>query len=297
MLFKDLNVNFNSVSIPESVGEVIKDQVYGNEKWQRFDLYLPKKRKGPTPVLLDLQGGGLVRGTKSTEKLEPNLRLTQEGFAVVSMNYELISEENYAFPNQVAEVRAVLIQLSKKAEAWGLNPDAFYLAGESSGAQLAMLTTASVTAGVKLGHVEGLADDLADMPIIQKVIASYGPYEFDRFSEQFKELGVQPKYAESGAPYSFEGLAIAGHRVDENPIAISQGNPANYFTTEMPEIFAMAGSADQVVPELQSKEMVKRFNKMVGKTAKTYWLPGGHHGVHDFDTDEVYRLKVDFLKS
>ncbi|MFC4761278.1 alpha/beta hydrolase [Fructobacillus durionis] len=296
MLFKDLNINFEPVTVPESVRKVVKDQAYGKKEWEQYDLYLPKNKTEKIPLLLDLQGGGLVRGKKSTNKLDPNLRLTTEGFAIASMNYELISEENYAFPNQIAEVRAVLIQLKKRADEWGLDTDSFYLAGESSGAQLAMLTAASVTAGVKIGRVPHLDDKLTDMPTIQKVIASYGPYEFDQFAEQFDELKVSPKYPESGNPISFEGLAIADHQVNENPIAISQGNPANYFTSKMPEIFAMAGSADQVVPELQSKEMVKRFNKMVGKEAKTYWKVGAHHGIQDFDNDEVYQMKVDFLK-
>lgn len=296
MLFKDLEVSFEAAKVPDSVEEVVRDQQYGPQKWERYDLYLPKSKEKLKPLLLDLQGGGLVRGAKSTEKLEPNLRLTADGFAVASMNYELISERNYSFPNQVAEVRAVLIQLKKRAQEFGLDTQRFYLTGESSGAQLALLTVASATAGVKVGRKKGLDDSLVDMPSIQKVIAAYGPYEFDVFDEQFKRLHVQKKYSESGEANSFEGMAVAGHQVTDNPIAVSQANPANYFTKAMPPIFAMAGSADQVVPELQSKEMVERYEKMSGKQAVTYWLPGGHHGILDFDTDDVYQMKKEFLK-
>lgn len=296
MLFKDLNIEFNQAKVPDSVQKVIRNQKYGPKSWELFDLYLPKSKERVKPLILDLQGGGLVRGEKSTEKLEPNLKLTGEGYAVASMNYELISEKNYVFPNQVAEIRAVLIQLKDRAKEFGLDTERFFLTGESSGAQLALLTVASVTAGVKIGRIPGVNDDLSKMPTIQGVIASYGPYEFDRFSDQFTKLRVVKKYPESGMPNSFEGMALAGHSVLDNPIAVSQGNPANYFTHKMPPLSAMAGSADQVVPELQSKEMVERYERLVGKEATTYWLKDAHHGIKDFDTDSVLQQKIDFLK-
>lgn len=295
MLFKDLDISFNDVFVSEAVAKTIKNQPYGPEKWELFDLYLPKGG-GKYPLVLDLQGGGLVRGEKSTDKLGPNMKLVEEGFAIASMNYALISDSNYAFPKQVAEVRAVLVQLKERAEEFGLDVDGFYLTGESSGAQLAMLTTASVTAGVKLGYEKGLKDELEDLPEIQKVIASYGPYEFDQFKNQFNERGIEPKYAESGSPKSFEGLAVGGLRVIESPIQIAQGNPANYFTEKMPPIFAMAGTADQVVPFEQSVQMVKRYEKMTGKKAMTHWIEGAHHGIKDFDTEEIKKEKLAFLR-
>ncbi|MCO0832138.1 alpha/beta hydrolase [Fructobacillus sp. W13] len=296
MLFKDLDITFDDVFVSEAVSKSIKNQTYGPEKWQMFDLYLPKGVERHA-LILDLQGGGLVRGSKSTNKLRPNMKLVEEGFAVASMNYALISDANYAFPKQVAEVRAVLIQLKERAEEFGLDVDRFYLSGESSGAQLALLTVASATAGVKLGYEKGLKDDLEEMPVIQKVIASYGPYEFDQFEKQFNKAGVEPKYAESGSPKSFEGLAVGGLKVSEAPIQIAQGNPANYFTEKMPELFAMAGTADQVVPFEQSVEMVQRYEKMTGKKAMTHWIEGGHHGIKDFDTEEIKKEKLGFLRN
>nr|WP_238480088.1 alpha/beta hydrolase [Fructobacillus papyriferae] len=297
MLFKDQKISFSDVVVPDSVGRVSLDQTYGPKDWQRYDVYLPIKNKEKCPVVLDLQGGGLVRGRKSSEKLAPNLKLTAAGLAVVSMNYALISDRDYAFPKQVAEVRAVLGQLKKRSDEFGIDENKIYLAGESSGAQLALLTVGSISAGVKVGHEFGLKDELEAMPKIKKVLAAYGPYEFDVFKEQFAELGVQPKYSESGSKNSFEGLALAGHQVNENPIAVSQGNPANYFTPAMPDLFAMAGSADQVVPELQSMEMVDRYEKLTGKKALTYWLDGAHHGIKDFDTKQVYQMKCAFFKA
>ncbi|MBS9336870.1 alpha/beta hydrolase [Fructobacillus parabroussonetiae] len=297
MLFKDQKVTFAGVFVLESVGKILKDRPYGPRNFEKYDLYFPKKQTDKMPILLDLQGGGLVRGRKSSEKLSPMLRLTEQGIAITTMNYCLISEKDYAFPKQVAEVRAVLIDLKKHAQEWGLDLNRIYLTGESSGAQLAVLTAATVSAGVKLGYADGLEDDVGQVPTIQKVIASYGPYEFDQFKEEFQQAGIQPKYKESGEPNSFEGLALGGHQVTENPIGVSQGNPANYFTKEMPALFAMAGTADQVVPFQQSVEMVKRYEALTGKQAKTYWLTGGHHGIADFDNEQVDQMKIAFLKA
>ncbi|MBS9338714.1 alpha/beta hydrolase [Fructobacillus sp. M2-14] len=139
MLFKDLKMTFDAVKVPEDVEKKVANLSYGPNEWELYDLYVPKG-DGKHPLILDLQGGGLVRGEKSTNKLQPNMKLVTEGFALASMNYALISDSNYAFPKQVAEVRAVLIQLKKRANEFGLDVNRFYLTGESSGAQLAMLT-------------------------------------------------------------------------------------------------------------------------------------------------------------
>ncbi|CAK1249887.1 alpha/beta hydrolase [Fructobacillus cardui] len=294
MLFKDAQVTIDPVEIPDYVDRVIKNQKYGSEDYQLFDLYLPAG-DGLHPIILDLQGGGLVRGMKSSFKLGPSLKFVKEGYAVISMNYALISTKSFSFPKQVAEIRAVLAKAKKDAEKYQLEANSVDLIGESSGAQLAMLTASSVTAKVKLGRIAA-PDDLTDLPEIKHVIANYGPYEFDQFARQFQEEGIQPKYAESGQAISFEGLALAGLAVDGNPIGVSQANPANYFTKKTPAVLAYAGSADQVVPHQQSLDLIARYQKMTGKKAICHIISGGHHGIFDYDTPTIYQEKMAFLK-
>ncbi|MDF7637551.1 alpha/beta fold hydrolase [Leuconostocaceae bacterium ESL0958] len=293
MLFKDAQVTIEAATIPDTVAERVLDQPYGPANHQRYDLYLPAGA-GPFPVILDLQGGGLLRGVKSSFKLNPSLKLVADGYAIVSMNYQLVRSDDYSFPNQIAEIRAVLANLKSRAGELKVDMEDVTLSGESSGAQLVMLAAASITAGVRLGHIA--ADDaLASLPTIRRVIANYGPYEFDRFANQFAANGIQPKYAESGQAISFEGLALAGQAVNADPVGVSFANPANYLTPAMPPVFLLAGSADQVVPVQQSEDMAARYQRLVGRPAKQYWLAGGHHGIFDFDNDEVLTEKKAFL--
>ncbi|GAO99137.1 alpha/beta hydrolase [Fructobacillus ficulneus] len=295
MLFKDAKVEFENVVVPDTVEKQLVDLQYGQEDYQKYDLYLPKKQSS-LPIILDLQGGGLIRGRKSTSKLGPSLKFTAAGYAVASMNYSLISEWSFSFPKQVAEIRLVLAALKKQAEEHHLDDTKVILVGESSGAQLALLTAATLSAGVKLGRLKQVEPELKTLPNVAKVIANYGPYEFDRFAAQFKSDNLEPKYQESGKQNSFEGLALGGLAVNENPIGVSQANPANYFTKAMPPILAYAGTADVVVPHEQSQEMIERYREMTGNSATLRLIDGGHHGITDYDTPKIYQEKLTFLE-
>lgn len=128
MLFKDAKITIEPVEVPDYVGQTIKNIQYGPEEWQLLDLYLPKTEKA-VPLLLDLQGGGLVRGEKSSFKLGPSLKLVKDGYAVASMNYSLISSRSFSFPKQIAEMRAAIKLLNQSADKYHLIADKIDLAG------------------------------------------------------------------------------------------------------------------------------------------------------------------------
>ncbi|WP_246163827.1 alpha/beta hydrolase [Weissella coleopterorum] len=173
----------------------------------QLDIYLPNHGTGPFPVIIDIYGGGLWRGQKSSIKMKPALQFLAAGFAVVSLDYSLLWQA--AFPTQIYEVKAALRWLHAQGSRYQLNLANAILMGESSGAQLAVL--AGLTANTPYFKQARFGDFEDESETVQGIIAMYGPYRVDQFTSQFKATGIQPKYAETGTAESFEGQLL-GHR-------------------------------------------------------------------------------------
>lgn len=264
------------------------DVAYANGDRDKLDIYLPAGT-GPFPVIVDVYGGGLYFGEKSSHKLQPSLQLLSHGYAVVSVNYSL--DWQSPFPNQIAELQTAVNFLADHAAEFDLDMTDTTLIGESSGAQLAVLATAVWSVGQTLG-----AGAPARIPAIQRVMGFYGPYQVDAFSAQFGQLGITPKFAETGAADSFEGVMLGGRPADL-PDKVALANPATYFTAKMPPLLLMAGTADAVVPYLQSVQLAADYKRLVSPDKLvTQWVTWAQHGPADFMSDDILATKLAFLK-
>ncbi|MCC7669183.1 esterase [Leuconostoc pseudomesenteroides] len=293
MLFKDKIYQYVPAKVPDNV-TIFRDVDYASGARHQLDIYRPKTQH-TVGVIVDIYGGGLLRGEKSSYKLQPSLRFLADHYAVVSPNYSLNTVHTNHFPNQIAEIRAVLSFLVAHAETYGLNMTDVVLIGESSGAQLAVLTAASISGGVMLGEKPAGAA-FGELPQISHVIGLYGPYQVDQFVPQFKKLGISPKFSETGSKLSFEGIMLNNQRPADVPELVAQANPATYFSQKMPSLYLLAGTADDVVPYLQSVKLAQEYGDIVGQSAKTTWVSGAHHGPSDFDTDNIYQQKLAFIR-
>ena len=292
MQFKDKPYHFIPATIPEAAQTIIRDVDYGPDSHQHLDIYLPTNQQA-SPVILDLYGGGLLRGQKSSFKLNPSLRFLADGFAVVSMAYRLNTPRHNQFPAQLADISAALHFLAQQASAYHLDMTHITQIGESSGAQLAVLAAASFSAGVPLGPLS--PTDLATLPPIQRVIGLYGPYQVDQMGPQFQQLGITPQFPETGTADAFEGIMLDHHAPATVPKRVQQANPATYLTPQMPPLFLIAGTKDPVVPYLQSVTLAQQYQIATQRPAKTLWVPGGVHGPADYDTDAIYQEKYLFI--
>ena len=103
-----------------------------------LDLY--RSRRDPAcgelrPVLVHLHGGALVRGRKNREGLPLIYRLASHGWVCISANYRL--RPHAQWPDHVVDVKKVIAWIRSHGPEFGADPDRIFLAGGSSGAQLA----------------------------------------------------------------------------------------------------------------------------------------------------------------
>jgi len=117
---------------------IYRDVIYGktHPDVQRLDAYLVKSAK-PTPVLIEIHGGGWRAGSKSQFVYQGDLikAVLDAGISLVSIDYRLTPE--HTFPAQMEDaVRAVQFVRSQ-AKDWNIDPNRIAAMGGSAGAHLA----------------------------------------------------------------------------------------------------------------------------------------------------------------
>lgn len=289
MLFIEKSYQFEPVDVGPNV-TVHQDVPYMAGDRHTLDIYTPTGvTQKARPVIIDIYGGGLYFGKKSSRKLQNSLAFIAADYVVISPDYSLIWQA--PFPTQIYEIKAVIRWVRQHASKLGINPEQIILSGESSGAHLAVLTAVTASKGEMSNVLFGLYPD--EMETVAAVIASYGPYEFDTLAPQFKVLGITPKYQETGKANSFEGQLFGQQAPRTRPDLVLKYNPTTYFNSQMPPMLVLAGTADAVVPILQSQNLVVAASKYLASDQLAWhWVKDGNHGPADFAAEAIYQIKL-----
>ncbi len=139
------------------------DQVYAQygTRCLKLDLYRPAGAR--LPVVVFVHGGGWKSGYRA-EFVPMALRLTEHGYAAVTVSYRLSGEARY--PAAVQDVQDAVRWVRAHAAEFGLDANRIALAGGSAGGQIAAL--AGVTAGddVKaIVNIDGLSDFTTELAL------------------------------------------------------------------------------------------------------------------------------------
>ena len=260
-----------------------------------LDLYLPNEGNGPFPVIVDIYGGGWFFGNKSSHKLEPALNLLKRGFAVVSINYSLSSQER--FPVPVYETKAAIRYVRANAARYQLDPDRIALLGESAGAHMA--TYCAVTAACRTMQGEGWPNpEVSDQ--VQAVIALYCPTNIalsgEMFAAQKSLTGFDSTVQEYGEADSPEGTYLGGTPKEKAEL-FATANPENYLNPACPPHLFLHGSQDQVVPIVGTMTYAAMMMHQIGEeNVRFQVVEGGHHNIADFEQEWIYDLEAAFLR-
>ena len=130
------------IRIPDDIERKV-NMAYGKHgKWNRLDVYYPKKIDKPLPAIINIHGGGYVYGTKDIYKYYC-MDLARRGFAVVNFNYRLAPR--IKFPVPVIETNEVMKWVCSNAAAYFIDLENIFITGDSAGAQIASQYSAIVT--------------------------------------------------------------------------------------------------------------------------------------------------------
>ncbi|MGN0852833.1 MAG: glycoside hydrolase family 99-like domain-containing protein [Kiritimatiellia bacterium] len=139
------------------------DVPYGAHDKQKVDVFLPKNRPAPYPVLVYIHGGGWSGGAMEDHILGSSIRgLLAKGVAVAALGYRYVQEVP---PETRPRVQGCLDDCAKAlalvrahARTWGIDASRMALAGGSAGACTALYL------GLRENNVDGIAAVAAIIP-------------------------------------------------------------------------------------------------------------------------------------
>ena len=254
----------------------------------QLDVWVPASTAAP-PLVVWIHGGGWMFGDRRylPETLRPNQLfedLVAAGLAVATIDYRHALEAH--FPAPLHDAKAAIRYLRAHADVLGIDTTKIGVWGESAGGHLAALV------GLTGNHpeLEGAIGVLHQSSAVDAVVDWYG----------VADLALQPREGRSPEIMAKlppemltppEELLAGGN--DEHKLAVA--SPTSYVTPAAPPFLLIHGTADAVVPYVQSEVLTKALRD-VGASAELLPIEGADHifrGYHDVDS--VVRTSVDYL--
>ncbi|GAB78410.1 Acetyl esterase/lipase [Austwickia chelonae] len=296
----------------------VADRPYAGDRdpAHRLDLYLPRERSGPFPLVIFVHGGAWSFGDKAMP-LRSNygrLRslLADHGYAVASVRYRFVDKA--AFPAQLHDVKAAVRYLRGHAAELDLDPRRFAVAGDSAGGHLADLVglvpdhrpapTPTDDPGTDPDgnderparpvepDLEGELGDTTVSSAVQAVISYYGVSDLVGLFDDRDHAGCRSR---SRGEKTAEGKLVRGDpEHGEGRIAATAASPLTYATrTRVPMLF-LHGTRDCIVPHAQSQRIYDAV-RAHGSPTELVLVPGGHSAPRFYEEPEIQSKVVEFL--
>lgn len=257
------DANYKLVQFPEGYTSQI-DVVYTTVgTWNgRMDLYTNPKSDAPTPVVINIHGGGWNHGVKESQTGYGSF--FKNGYAVANVEYRLVDVAKA--PGAIEDVRCALIYLYTHAKALNIDTNKIVVMGGSSGGHLALM------AGL-------LANDK----------------RFDTncdYGEEIKVAAIIDKYGVTDLEPLSAWKSAKNWLGDQynNPKFVKSVSPLNYVTKNSPPVYIVHGNSDPIVPYAQSVVLYEKL-KSFGVKTKMLTIEGGVHG--KFSKEENSLLSKD----
>lgn len=289
LLLAAITILINSVGNAQTKDSIVKkpvaipknyvaqlDVVYTKVKdWEgKSDLYLALNETSPTPVLINIHGGGWKSGSKETQGgFSPFFKA---GFAVANMEYRM---SDYAkAPAAIEDTRCMLVYLIQNAKKLNIDPNKIIIMGGSAGGHLALM------GGLLANDHRFDTNCLGTENIkVAAIIDKYGIMDVWDWT-------YGPDHKSSSPAYWLGENA-------KNEAFVKSVSPISYVTKKSPPIFIVHGDADPTVPYHQSVDLYKKLQEL-GVKSEFFTVPGGLHGKFDKDKNaEIAEAILRFIGS
>ncbi|MCU7613024.1 alpha/beta hydrolase [Chryseobacterium sp. GMJ5] len=278
-----------------AVSENITYKKDGTGKDLLLDIYKPKN---PTdkkiPVVIFLHGGAWALGDKiitPDNYIEQTiLKLTEKNYAVLSVNYRLVSEDVH-FPGPVEDSKDAVRWVRKNAEKYGFDPENIGFWGVSAGAHLSLLSAYTPD-----NEFVGDPDLAKYSGKVNYVVDNFGPTDINKLLHTRapkpllyivgliaeKIIDIRSKIAKGITGYDINTDRKKVIEFSENI------SPINYTQNTVPTLI-LHGNKDKVAPLKHSKRLVKMLKK--ANTENTLIVV--EKGDHGFKTiDKAYQNEL-----
>ncbi|MBS1741796.1 MAG: alpha/beta hydrolase [Bacteroidetes bacterium] len=239
-----------------------------------IDIYLPPRTDKPTPIIINIHGGGWNHGAKESQiDFETYFNA---GFAVANIEYR-VSKQATA-PAAIQDSRSALFYLIKNARELNIDTNKIVVMGSSAGAHLALM--------VGLLENDHIFDGENNVINHCKVAAIIDKYGITDVWDWAYGTNIQSKSATTWLGTKKTDIAFAK--------AVS---PVSNLKKSSPPIFIVHGDSDPVVPYRHSIDL---HNKLLQLGVKNEFLvvKGGQHGNFEKNKNaEINEAIIKFLMS
>lgn len=240
-----------------------------------LDIYSPAVVDPQAPTVIWVHGGGFVSGRRSdlTNYLKV---LAGRGFVTVNVDYTTAPTATY--PTPVAQLARALAFVDRESTRLGVNRNAFVLAGDSAGAQIAAQAANIITAP-RYAKAVDIAAPIESRQLVGTLLYC-GVYDVGRLGEG---KGPLLNWFVRTATWAY-----SGERDWREVPGFERMSVVHHVTAAFPSTFISAGNADPLEP--QSRELDMALRK-VGVSVRNLFYPStyearlGHE--YQFDLDQA----------
>ncbi|MDP3069424.1 MAG: alpha/beta hydrolase [Opitutaceae bacterium] len=283
----------------ETGGERKLETVYKTtpEGVLHLDLYYPTPQPaGTCPVIIYTHGGGWAAGSKlgagSGSFAVVFKKLLEQGFAVASVEYRLYKPNNeVAMRDCVIDAKDAVRYLARNSAALRLDPNRFFIFGDSAGGQIAQL--------LLLSSPESLAGAPELAGAAYRIVAGvswYGPCDFEK-TDLFN-------YDDRADFRDRFGARILRTDADakEKLARYREMSPINYLSSRSAPLLMIQGDQDTTIPVKHAHYMKEKavatrapVEIVIVKNAGHNWRQVGAPITPTLD--EIVQRMVDFFFS
>lgn len=285
--------NYSSSAIEASKSWIDVDYVGDGIIGHKLDIFLPKKGKGPFPVVVMVYGSAFFSNSSKASCFSGNngQSLLKKGFAVVTINHR--SSRDATWPAQIHDVKAAIRFIRANASQFSLDNSFIGITGFSSGGHLS--TMAGVTSHSKNEKINGFEIDLEGnlgkyketSSHVDAVVDFFGPTDFLLMDS----CGSSMKHDDPNSPES----TLVGGAIQDNKDKVALANPLSYVSAGDPPFLIFHGNKDPLVPHCQSEILYKKLQEN-DIESELVIVDGGGHGPGVM-IDKYLDKMVDFFKS
>lgn len=276
---------------PERHGvEVESDVMYGpHGDSNRLDIYRPRHRAGPWPVVFYVHGGAFHLLSKDTHWLM-GLVFARFGYLVVNISYRLAPTHPY--PAAIEDTCAAYRWMTSRLDELGGDPGRVAVAGESAGGNL----ITALTLAACQPRPEPWAREVFDSGVVPRAALPFCALlevsRPERFSQRRKlPFWIDGMLRDTSRTYLRGHPAVPGPTLElADPLRVIEdaaGVPHEAtFARSLPPFFAPVGTRD---PLLDDTRRLEKALRALNVPCEARYYPGGIHAFHAMVWDPAAR--------
>jgi len=212
----------------------------------------------------------------------------KQDYVVASVSYSLPA--TWFFPEMLMDIKTAIRYLKVHAEEWNLDPDRFYVMGESAGGHLAALT--AVTGGLPQfegGKYEEASSSVKGAVLFYPAVdmLHFGNPDLADPSRGYEQTlyrkKLEPQSIAAGVPFIRDEAEI-GKSMD----------PRTYIGKSTPPMLILHGTEDTLV-DMRHSEVLYEALKSHGSEVNLYLVEGVNHAAAAFVQPEIKKIVLDSL--